>query len=146
VRRSSDDVERIRGRAARLLSGLAGPDFDVFVDASALNLHSFYTGLEQCFETIARELDGIVPSGRNWQAELLGQMASEVVGVRPPVLSAPTRVCLEDYRAFRHVVRNVYSFNLHPERVRDLVARLDDCAAMVVADLRRAEEMLLELD
>jgi hypothetical protein len=39
-------------------------------------------------------------------------MAVEIELVRPAVISKETRNTLDEYRGFRHIVRNVYSFNL----------------------------------
>lgn len=43
-----------------------------------------------------------------------GTMTKEVPGIRPAVISTETKTRLDEYRRFRHVVRNVYtpSFDL----------------------------------
>jgi hypothetical protein len=38
------------------------------------------------------------------------QMADEVLNVRPAVISEEVRQWLDDYRGFRHIVRNVYTY------------------------------------
>lgn len=38
---------------------------DLFIDAVALNLHGLYSGLESLFELIGRQVDGVIPRGRN---------------------------------------------------------------------------------
>jgi hypothetical protein len=82
---------------------LVSPD-DYYVDATALNLHGFYAGLERLLEIIAEGVDQAKPAGAHWHDDLLRQMAAEVPGVRPPVLSQETRERLDRYRGFRHVV------------------------------------------
>jgi hypothetical protein len=62
-------------------------------------------------------------------------MSQEVAGVRPRVIVDETRRCLEEYRSFRHVVRNVYAFNLRPARLHELVAGLQRCHEAITADL-----------
>ena len=119
---------------------------DAYMDACALNLQGFYTGIEHIFESIARELDGDVPESPNWHMDLLRQMSARIDGVRPPVLTVRTRDCLDQYRAFRHVVRNVYSFSLDPSRVRELVERLRVCYERVTTDLEGFIQFLRELD
>ncbi len=39
---------------------------DIYLDAIALNLHTFYTGMERLFEKIAVVVDGQLPQGANW--------------------------------------------------------------------------------
>ena len=51
------------------------PDlFDMTILGSVL--HSFYNGLENIFEIIAKNIDGNVPNGNKSHQELLHQMAS----------------------------------------------------------------------
>lgn len=100
---------------------------DFYLDAVALNLHGFYGGLERVFERIATVVDGARPSGEHWHKALLRQMAEEMPGVRPAVISEDTRAFLDPYRGFRHVARNVYTFHLDPSRLERLVARVPRC-------------------
>ncbi len=58
---------------------------DLYLDSVALNLHSFYAGLERLFEIIGRSIDGSIPEGANWHRLLLEQMAVELPEVRPAV-------------------------------------------------------------
>jgi hypothetical protein len=51
-------------------------------------------------------------------------MALNVPQVRPPLLKRDTAVRLDEFRAFRHVFRNVYGFNLSPARVGALLKNL----------------------
>jgi hypothetical protein len=97
---------------------------DFFLDGVALNLHGFYSGLERIFERIASAVDDSVPEGANWHQELLGQMAIEVPGIRPAVISVDLKEDLEAYRGFRHVVRNVYTYHLKPEKMAPLIEGL----------------------
>jgi hypothetical protein len=94
---------------------------DFYLDSVALNLHGFYSGLERIFEKIAASVDGSVPAGANWHKELLNQMSMDITGIRPAVISSNLKQKLEEYRGFRHVVRNVYTYNLSPEKIEPLV-------------------------
>lgn len=97
---------------------------DYYLDGVALNLHGFYSGLERIFEKIASTIDGTVPSAANWHQELLNQISIEIPGVRPVVISSELKDLLEDYRGFRHVVRNVYTYQLNPEKMEHLVIKI----------------------
>jgi hypothetical protein len=92
----------------------------------ALNLHSFYTALERVFELIAANVDQTRPKADNWHQELLRQMAFEIELVRPPVISKEMRNILDEYRGFRHVVRNVYSYHLSQAKMAPLVNKLPE--------------------
>ncbi len=118
---------------------------DGYWDGVALNLHGFYTGIERIFEDIARHVDGSVPTGPDWHRDLLVQMAAEMPGIRPAVLSRASRSCLDEFRGFRHLVRSVYAFKLRPQRLQELVDALRDCSAGVTCDLTRFAEFLSAL-
>ncbi|GJM41876.1 MAG: hypothetical protein DHS20C20_21580 [Ardenticatenaceae bacterium] len=106
-------IERLRDKAIQT------PDDDHW-DGVALNLHGFYTAVEQIFEDIARTIDQNVPDGSQWHRDLLLQMSAELKEVRPAVIRRETRHCLDQFRGFRQVVRNVYSFTLFPTRMSEL--------------------------
>lgn len=94
------------------------------VSGLALHLHSFYTGAERIFYDIARDIDGEVPTGSDWHRQLLEQMAVEIQQARPPVLTEQTRLELDEFRRFRHVVRSNYAYKLDPERILALAQKL----------------------
>jgi hypothetical protein len=91
---------------------------EFYFDSVALNIHSFYSGLERVFEKISSSVDDSLPQGANWHQELLNQMALEIPNVRPAVISEKTRKQLETYRGFRHVVRNVYTYHISPDKMK----------------------------
>jgi len=97
----------------------SGDDF--YLDSVALNLHGFYSGIERIFERLAESLDGSLPKGENWHQALLIQMSKEVEGIRPAVISQETLKNLDEYRGFRHVVRNVYTFHFDEVKLEKLV-------------------------
>lgn len=94
---------------------------DFYLDSTALNLHGFYSGLEKIFIKIAEEIDESAPDGSSWHKELLDQMALNIRKIRPAVISKETRDILDEYRAFRHIVRNVYAFNYSPDKIKILI-------------------------
>jgi hypothetical protein len=119
---------------------------DYYLDGVALNLHGFYSGLEKIFEKIAATIDGSVPTAANWHQELLAQMCMDIPGVRPAVISGELRDLLEDYRGFRHVVRNVYTFHLNPAKMEWLISRIDPVLEKLTAELTAFENFIKEAD
>ncbi len=127
VSRIREDLSEIKKAVDRVQVGWerirqTGDEF--YLDSVALNLHSFYTALERIFELIAANIDQTRPKGDNWHLELLRQMATEIELVRPHVISKETKNILDEYRGFRHVVRNVYSFHLSSAKISPLVNKL----------------------
>lgn len=100
-------------------------DDDFYLDSVALNLHAFYSGLERIFEKLASTIDGAIPTAANLHQELLTQMQTEIPSLRPAIISYDLKEALEEYRGFRHVVRNVYTYHLKPEKLKLLVNNLE---------------------
>jgi hypothetical protein len=137
IRRSVPDVERVVARATTLSEKARTSGDSDYLDGVALNLHGFYAGVERVFEDIARSMERSVPTGPEWHRDLLLQMSAEVASIRPPVISVETSRCLDEYRGFRHVVRNVYTFSLQPARLEALADGLWACYELVAGDLER---------
>jgi hypothetical protein len=146
IRVDLQELARVVERTGRIWQqALVSPD-DYYVDATALNLHGFYAGLERLLEIIAEGVDQAKPAGAHWHDDSLRQMAAEVPGVRPPVLSQETRQRLDRYRGFRHVVRNVYTYNLDPEQIGMLVKQLAPTMARVSQELAAFADFLEQMD
>lgn len=128
-------VERIRGEAQdldrtvqRAIASWAqakrNSDVDAYLDSVALNLHGFYSGIERLFELIVRRVDRAMPTGETWHRSLLDQVAQDVVDVRPAVINQSNALALDEFRRFRHLVRNIYTMNLVPDRMAGLMTVL----------------------
>lgn len=89
-----------------------------------MNLHGFYAGIERIFSVIAEVLDNSVPTGDRRHYRLLQQMTKEVENVRPAVISQHVCDQLDEYRHFRHVVRNVYPFSFDAAQIAILVKQV----------------------
>ncbi|MCW3490402.1 ribonuclease toxin HepT-like protein [Dethiobacter alkaliphilus] len=100
-------------------------------------LHDFYVAAENVFEMISREIDESTPQGLDWHLKLLKQMNLQLEAVRPAVISKETLVMLDKYRAFRHVFRNVYGFNLDTGRLRDLLEEMPLAVDSLTKDLTK---------
>jgi hypothetical protein len=140
------DLDRVISRAEELWAKSQQSGDDGYLDGVALNLHGFYAGAERIFEEIARSVDEAVPAGSDWHRVLLVQMSAAIDDVRPAVIRQNTRFCLDEYRGFRHVVRNVYTFNLRPSRLQELIANLRACHESLLKDLADFVHFLKQLD
>ncbi|MCX6376255.1 MAG: hypothetical protein NTU88_09545 [Armatimonadetes bacterium] len=98
-------------------------------------LHSFYTGSENIFKRIAREIDGSLPKGERWHTELLVSMA-QPSPKRPAAISEGLLETLLDYLEFRHVFRLAYGFELDWEKMEDLVLNAERTLDELEAELR----------
>jgi len=115
------ELSEVVGRAEQGWKRAKKTNDDFYLDSVALNIHGFYSGLELIFEKIASAVDGNTPTGTTWHRDLLDQMYAEIPGVRPAVISVGLKDALDEYRGFRHVVRNVYTHHLSGEKIKTLI-------------------------
>ncbi|MGB9499493.1 MAG: hypothetical protein ACKVE4_07030 [Dissulfuribacterales bacterium] len=123
IRHEISDIDYTLKRATAGLEKAKQNNDDLYLDGIALNLHGFYSGIERIFERIAVQVDASLPHGANWHQSLLLQMADEVPHVRPAVISEEIRQWLDEYRGFRHIVRNVYTYKFDPIRMEMLTLK-----------------------
>jgi hypothetical protein len=69
-------------------------------------------------------------------------MADEVPGVRPAVISGDAFHKLNEYRGFRHVVRNVYTFKFDPDKIGRLVNEAPEMLRQVNSELMAFADFL----
>jgi hypothetical protein len=139
-------LQRLAGDVASIQSEITEDPAHarLFYENLALKLHNFYTGCERIFQTVVSELNGAPPSGFDWHRRLLERMGA-AWGGRPAVLSAVSVEGLREYLAFRHVVRNIYGFELDVERIADLLGRYPEVWRQVEADFERFIAWLVAL-
>ena len=137
IRQELQDIQRVVERVERaIIAARQRPeDQDLYLDSVALNLHDFYAGLERVFEQIATTLDQSLPAGREWHRDLLRQMTVAIPQNRPQVLSIETVKLIDEYLRFRHVVRNIYTFEFDPVRLEHLAEQLRPTFAQVQLEL-----------
>ena len=147
IRNELPDIEYALQRALQIWpkAKIAAADQDIYLSAIALNLHGFYSGLERLFELIARHIDRTAPTGENWHRDLLQQIARDVPNVRPAVLDSDSALALDEFRRFRHLVRNIYTMNLVPSRMALLIEAAPDLWPTVKAELLAFADFLADL-
>jgi len=118
-------IKKVVEQVEKNLAGLSqkNPE-DIVVVGFAGYVHNFYNGLENVFDLIAEYIDNFKPHDKAWHKELLKQMALEIQGVRPAVLTAELASVLEDYLEFRHLFRHTYSFDLDWDELKPKAEKL----------------------
>lgn len=109
--------------------------------ATGAGIHSIYNGIEDILKTIAKEIDGYVPSGDAWHQDLLNQLAA-ASSTRPALLDARLFEALTELKAFRHVVNHNYGLSLKADKVNENFALLQEAYPRFVEALSNLEACL----
>ncbi len=99
-------------------------------------LHDFYVAAENTLKIICSEIEEKLPEGANWHILQLKQASYDIPEIRPAVISKLTMDKLDKYRAFRHIFRNVYGYNLDPDRIKELLRELPETVEMFTEDVK----------
>jgi hypothetical protein len=92
--------------------------------ALAFELERFYTAVETALERAIQGLDGAVPRGAHWHAELLHSASVAVPGFRPALLTAESAAALRELLGFRHFARHSYDAEPDSKRLVELAAQV----------------------
>ncbi len=117
------NILQLQGNLQDMQDRMLDPEIEKRVFASVL--FDYYMAMERIFKMISKEIDGKLPSGEGWHKKLLRQMSVELPETRPAVIDKRLYCSLEEYLKFRHLVRNIYGFQLKYERFAHLIDQMD---------------------
>ncbi|UNC93521.1 ribonuclease toxin HepT-like protein [Candidatus Contubernalis alkaliaceticus] len=106
-------------------------------------ISDFFMASERIFKLIAKEIDEELPESDDWHKKLLRQMSVEIPEIRPAVIDKKLYFLLEEYLKFRHLVRNIYGFQLNYERFAHLIIDIDTAVSEMV---KQINSFLIKMD
>jgi hypothetical protein len=116
------------------------------ISAISLGIHNVYNGIEDILLSIARDVDGSVPTGASTPQDVVGQMAAEVAGTRPALLDLDLHKALTELKGFRHLVRHTYGFERKPIKVIENLTLLQNLFPEFIAAVTELEKTMREGD
>lgn len=93
----------------------------VNLESLAYQLHNLYCAFEDLFKIIAQFFENHIEDKSKYHRELLWRMKISIEGIRPALLSKTSYKLLDSLRAFRHVFRHAYSYELDQQKVAIIV-------------------------
>ena len=102
--------------------------------ALAALTHSFYNGLENIFQIIAKRVDSFAPATSVWHTVLLASMG-EATDKRKAVLQETTILALQEYLGFRHFFRHSYTNKIEWAKLQPLINNIHRTWSRTKSDL-----------
>lgn len=116
LKKQYDEIERIYLKTDKKVKG------DLYdenvLESLGYQLHNLYCAYEDLFKIIADFFENNIEEGISYHRELLKRMTIVIEGIRPSLISQQSFKLLSELRAFRHLFRHAYSYELDPERVK----------------------------
>jgi uncharacterized protein YutE (UPF0331/DUF86 family) len=87
------------------------------LESLAYQLHNLYCAFEDLLKIVADFFENHIEESAQYHRALLWRMKMPIDGVRPAFLSKESYKLLDSLRAFRHVFRHAYSYELDPKKL-----------------------------
>jgi len=123
------------------------PSFDVHqLAAFGSYLHGLYSAFEGVLKAVADHLEVAIPQTPNWHAELLSTFGPTAATPGLRIISDDLFQLLDELRAFRHVFRVHYAFELEWRRMRGPVECAETTTVLFFESINRFVQTLTTPD
>jgi len=110
------NIEKLKSEYDFFIMSIGDKGPDIYQKAViGYYLHNFYNACENIFLNIAKTFENNIDP-QEWHKCILKRMKLEIEDIRPAVISDPLHKALDDFRAFRHIFRHVYFYELDWEK------------------------------
>lgn len=114
------------------------------IESVGYQLHNLYCAFEDLFKMIAEIFENQLQDKSQYHLELLKRMTVSIEGVRPPLISQESYVLLDNLRAFRHLFRHAYSYELDERKVKLVLEDAMKLKEIYVKDIQKFLYLLQE--
>ena len=137
------NIEKLKNNFQKLKNKSLEPEMKIRLFASILS--DFYMAAERIFKIIAKDLDQELPEGKDWHKKLLRQMSIEFSEIRTQVITKELYYNLEEFLRFRHLIRNIYGFQLNYERFDHLVKKFPETVDNFISQIKQFLNTIQEI-
>lgn len=113
IRAQGEEIERIFDKIEDRRHG----EGEANLESLAYQLHNLYCAFEDLLKIVADFFENHIEESSRYHRALLWRMKMPIEGVRPALLSETSYKLLDSLRAFRHVFRHAYSYELDPQKL-----------------------------
>jgi hypothetical protein len=131
------EIQRLQDQNSRAWKKIReGADDVLDYGALAYTIHTIYGVMENYFLRISKFFENSLP-GESWHKTLVDRMALDIPEVRPAFIpDMPTKKKIRTLLQFRHMFRNLYGEDLHPDKTAEVQRTLIE-VLHVFPDLHR---------
>jgi len=138
IKAQGTEIERIFERIEERRRG----EGEANLESLAYQLHNLYCAFEDLMKIVADFFENHIDDSAHYHSALLWRMKMPIEGVRPALLSETSYKLLDSLRAFRHVFRHAYSYELDPKKLALVVEDALKLRGLYQRDIDRFLEQL----
>jgi len=113
IKAQGTEIERIFNKIEDRRHGKG----EATLESLAYQLHNLYCAFEDLMKIVADFFENHIDDSAHYHSALLWRMKMPIEGVRPALFSETSYKLLDSLRAFRHVFRHAYSYELDPKKL-----------------------------
>jgi len=113
IKAQGTEIERIFNKIEDRRHGKG----EATLESLAYQLHNLYCAFEDLMKIVADFFENHIDDSAHYHSALLWRMKMAIEGVRPALFSETSYKLLDSLRAFRHVFRHAYSYELDPKKL-----------------------------
>ncbi len=107
-------------------------------------MHNFYNACENTLLNIAKTFENNIEP-ESWHKSILKRMKLKIDDIRPAVISDKLYKQLDEFRAFRHVFRHLYSAELDWEKEKIVANKFNDTINLFNEEMKNFISILKKL-
>jgi hypothetical protein len=107
----------------------------LMIENIAYQLHNLYCAFEDLFKIIADFFENRIEE-KTYHTQLLKRMSIEIENLRPRVISEKSFIFLNELRAFRHLFRDAYLYELDPRKIELVLQKALELKELFEEDYR----------
>ena len=138
IKAQGTEIERIFERIEERRRGKG----EANLESLAYQLHNLYCAFEDLMKIVADFFENHIDDSAHYHSALLWRMKMPIEGVRPALLSETSYKLLDSLRAFRHVFRHAYSYEIDPNKLALVVEDALKLRGLYQRDIDRFLEQL----
>ena len=113
IKAQGTEIERIFNKIEDRRHGKG----EATLESLAYQLHNLYCAFENLMKIAADFFENHIDDSAHYHSALLWRMKMAIEGVRPALFSETSYKLLDSLRAFRHVFRHAYSYEVDPKKL-----------------------------
>lgn len=112
------------------------------MESLAYQLHNLYCAFEDLMTIVANSFENQIYESPNWHTILLRRMTQDIPNIRPALFSSDCYSLLNELRAFRHLFRHAYSYQIDQDKLDIVIKKAIKLQNLYKNDIQRFIDLL----
>lgn len=112
------------------------------MESLAYHLHNLYCAFEDLMILVANSFENQIYESPKWYTLLLRRMTQNIPNIRPSLFSDVCYSLLDELRAFRHLFRHAYSYQIDQDKLDIVIKKAFELEKLYKSNIQRFLDLL----